>query len=147
MTKERHRAITPRRSGEPVKKLEAQFLNADLDLCLERRLPELLAALKRSVVVLHQTDTSASIELARDYRSLEETVAAYITLVESLSPTARRLWNQCDVRSVNVGVRAGTERSVGHFALSTHSIISLAKIGCSMEFTVYPPDDATNEDA
>ena len=118
---------------------DIRFLNVDLDLHLESGLTKLLEYFEQSVVVLHRTGPSASIELGANYESLEDTITNYMTLVESLSPAAKDLWNKCTVRCMNIDLQGGMKPRSAAFTLSHRSISNLSAVGCSIEITVYAP--------
>jgi hypothetical protein len=122
-----------------MRESKSHFLNVDLDIQLDSGLSELIDSARDSVIVLNQTQTSASIELAREYKSLEQTVAAYVALVESLSAPAKYLWSQCSIRSLNIGIQAGMSPQVERFNLSQSSLASIAAIGCEVEISIYAP--------
>jgi hypothetical protein len=64
-----------------------KFLNVDLDIRGNARDVEaFLSSIEPSVVVLSHAGQEASIELAKDFASLEETVLRLIDLVGALHP-------------------------------------------------------------
>ncbi len=117
------------------------FLNVDLDIRAASGLNEILTSIASSVVVLHQTEQDASIELAGNTASLEETVVSLVKLIESLAPNARKIWNLCEFRKFNIGVQAGKEPHAACFALSRTAISLLSAVQAEVVFTVYAPLD------
>jgi hypothetical protein len=104
----------------------------------------LLNYLGPSVLVLHQTAQDASVELNKTHSSLEEAVLNLISLVQSLPPQAKTLWNQCDFRRANIGIQAGDEPHEASFTLSSEILSLLASAQFEITFTVYAPSDRQN---
>ena len=116
-----------------------EFLNVDLDIRVQAGLAALLDAMGSSVVVLNQTGQTASVELNEENLSLEETTARLVELVNSLPPEAKTIWEQCELRSLNVGIRAGVEPHSSEFAISKETVSAIADAGFEVVFTVYAP--------
>ncbi|WP_065754187.1 hypothetical protein [Bradyrhizobium paxllaeri] len=114
-----------------------QFLNVDLDIRVQAGLQALLDAMGSSVIVLNQTAQTASVELNEDSLSLEETTAKLVELVNSLSPEARTIWGQCELRSLNIGIQAGVEPHSSEFAISKETVSAIADAGFEVVVTVY----------
>ena len=130
----------------PSREADTQFLDVDLDIRAERDLDALLEHFGDSVIVLHRTANLAVVELSDDYPTLEETIRGFATLVESLPVQERRMWDLCQSRSINIGIRAGNEPHSAEFAVSKELIGRLAAIGCEVAITVYaaPDSDGTS---
>jgi hypothetical protein len=122
-----------------MRRPKTHFLNVDLDIQLDSGLSALIDSAQESVIVLHRTETSASIELAQEYKSIDETVIAYVAFVESLSAPAKHLWSRCSIRSLNIGIQAGMSPQVERFNLSQSALASIAAIGCEVEISIYAP--------
>jgi hypothetical protein len=122
-----------------MRRPKTHFLNVDLDIQLDSGLSALIDSAQDSVIVLNRTETSASIELAQEYKSIDETVTAYVAFVESLSAPAKHLWSRCSIRSLNIGIRAGMSPQVERFNLSQSALASIAAIGCEVEISIYAP--------
>ncbi|KRR07233.1 hypothetical protein CQ12_00035 [Bradyrhizobium jicamae] len=116
-----------------------QFLNVDLDIRVQDGLETLLDAMASSVIVLNQTAQTASVELNESYLSLEETTAKLVELVNSLSSEARTIWEQCELRSLNIGILAGVEPHSSEFAISKETVSAIADAGLEIVVTVYAP--------
>jgi hypothetical protein len=116
-----------------------EFLNVDLDLRVEDGLDDLLDALGSSVIVLQRTAHQLSLEMDQPFVSLEETILAWVALVEKLPPRARRLWDQCERRSFNIGIQAEMSPDQMCFEMSKHTIMLLAEIQAEFVITVYAP--------
>ncbi|KRR25055.1 hypothetical protein CQ14_25605 [Bradyrhizobium lablabi] len=116
-----------------------QFLNVDLDIRVQGGLETLLDAMGSSVVVLNQAAQTASVELNAYDLSLEEAAARLAELVNSLSPEARTIWGQCELRSLNIGILAGVEPHSSEFAISKETVSAIADAGLEVVVTVYAP--------
>jgi hypothetical protein len=120
---------------------ETTFLNVDLDVRAKHGLEELLDSIKGSVIVLHRTTEEASVELNRNCSTPEEAIQHFVALIGSLAPEARRIWDQSEVRKMNVGIQAGNEPHAVSFAVSGQNVLKLAGIGGELVITVYAPTD------
>jgi hypothetical protein len=116
-----------------------KFLNVDLDLHAESGVEELLRYLDPFVVVLARTTVEATVELNEEHASLEETVVGFIRLVQSLPPHVRRMWDDCQMRRLNIGIQADTQPYAAFFSLSSATVALLADIQAEIMWTVYAP--------
>jgi hypothetical protein len=114
-----------------------EFLNVDLDIRVQAGLETLLDAMASYVIVLNQTAQTVSVELNESCSSLEETTAKLIELVNSLSPEAKTIWGQCELRSLNIGIQAGVEPYSSAFAISKETVLAIADAGFEVVVTVY----------
>ena len=104
---------------------KATFLNIDLDLRSRSGLPKLLDAFGKDVYVLHKRRDYASLEVSfGPTNTIDQVIRCYYKIFCKLSPAARRLWNQCQVRAFNIGFSGGTrpEHHCGVFSLSKKSL-------------------------
>jgi hypothetical protein len=115
------------------------FLNVDLDIRSQIGLEELLTSIASSVILLHQTENEASLELKQNFASVEETVVNFVEPIESLPTQARNVWNKCEFRKFNIGIQAGNEPHASSFALSSKTVSLLAGVQVGVIFTVYAP--------
>jgi len=117
-----------------------RFLNIDLDLRSKSNLKELLEAFGSTVIILnHEEEGCASIEIATDKHpvSIDEAILDYYNIINSLPTKARTIWNKCDVRSMNIGVQAGTNPYSKNFTLSKHTISLLSSINAEVVISIY----------
>jgi hypothetical protein len=122
------------------KKTVTKFLNVDLDIRAKTGdLDDFLRSIEPSVVVLHRTEQEASMELLREFPSLEETTVNLVRLTETLPSQARDIWNRLEFRRLNVGIRAGCEPRSASFAISAETVELLAGAEFEILFTVYAP--------
>jgi hypothetical protein len=125
----------------PAERSITEFLNVDLDLRSQSGLGALLEALEPAVIVLNETANSASVELIGEFTSLEDTVVHFISIIKEFSPAVNKIWNQCDFRTMNIGIQAGLGPHEAHFTLSSQAISLLASVHCEITFTVYAPPE------
>lgn len=79
-----------------------RFLNVDIDFRGDTGdLEDFLRPIETSVVVLNQTQREASVELAKEFLSLEETIVNLAEFVRPLPPEAKNIWNRFEFRKVN----------------------------------------------
>jgi hypothetical protein len=117
-----------------------KFLNVDCDIRGDARdLEALLRSIEASVVVLSHAGREASIELAKQCSSLEETISAFANLFVALRPEAKSIWDGLEFRSLNVGVQAAAVPYAASFAISVEAVESIAALGLEIVFTVYAP--------
>jgi hypothetical protein len=116
------------------------FLNADLDIRGNTdALENFLKWIETSVVVLNHTGQEASIELAAEFASLEQTVLRLIELIGALQPEPKNIWDRLDFRRLNVGIQAGCEPHAASFAISAKAVELMAALRFEILFTVYAP--------
>jgi hypothetical protein len=117
-----------------------RFLNVDLDIRGSTGdLEVLLRSIEASVIVLGHTDQEASLELAKEFASLEETVMRLIELIGALQSEGKNIWNRLEFRRLNVGIQAGSEPHAATFAISAKAVELLAALQFEIFFTVYAP--------
>jgi hypothetical protein len=118
-----------------------KFLNVDCDIRGDARdLEALLRSIEASVVVLSFAGREASIELAKEFSSLEETISAFANLVVTLRPEVKNIWHGLEFRRLNVGVQAAAAPYAASFAISVEAVKSIAALGLEIVFTVYAPN-------
>jgi hypothetical protein len=116
-----------------------QFLAVDLDLHARGGLDELVEAFGASVIVLQRTAHQLSLEMSFSSagETLDETLLGWASLIESLPPQARKLWDQCELRSFNIGIQAGKSPHQTGFRISERVVSLVSEIGSEIAITVY----------
>lgn len=121
--------------------MRTHFLNVDLDLVSRHDLSKLLAACSRSVIVHRDTVDrgvhTLCLALRRQPKDVGHAIRGYLALFESLPPSAKRLWNACSDRCLNVGVQAGPEPNYLELELSRVSIDRARTMHARVVFTIY----------
>jgi hypothetical protein len=116
------------------------FLNVDLDLQAQDGLDDLVDALGASVIVLQSSAHRLSLEMAEPFSSVEETLRGWTSLVERLSPEARRIWERCEFRCFNIGIQAGKGPQQECFMISKRAVSLFAGLQADIAMTVYAPE-------
>jgi hypothetical protein len=119
----------------------AHFLNVDLDLRAysEADAEALVYALGMSTVLLTCSGRFASFELRETTNSAADAIRAFTNLSEALPWAVRSIWDRCESRTMNVGVKAGTESFSVVFEFPSGIIDDLQRIGAGFAITVYSP--------
>jgi hypothetical protein len=123
-------------------KSSTEFLNIDLDLRAPSGLEDLLRFLEPSVLVMRQAAQEASIELNAEASSLEGTLVLWIELIQSLPEPVRAIWDQCEVRSMNIGIQGGIEPHAAYFTIPSETVRQLATLQIEIALTVYAASTA-----
>lgn len=120
------------------------FLNVDLEIRGDAHdVEEFLKPIEASVIVLRHSDQDASMELADQFASLDETLLGLFEFVGALQPDLRRIWQRFHVRRLNVGIQAGGKMHATEFAISAKVVEMIAALHFEIVFTVYAPAAAT----
>jgi hypothetical protein len=123
----------------PKEESVTQFLNVDLDIRARAGLEELLRSMAPPVIVLHQAEQFAVVELSENYPSLDETIVKLVELIKSLPVQARSIWDQCEERAISIGIQAGSEPHAATFAISSKTVLMLAEAKFEVIITTYAP--------
>lgn len=121
------------------------FLNVDLDIQAKSGLRVLLQAFGEAVIVLNdECEDFADVELAEQPQSIDDAILKFYNIIHILPQNARAIWNNCETRSMNIGIQAGTTPYSEHFRISDKTISRLAEINAEIVMTVYAPSDQDN---
>jgi hypothetical protein len=117
-----------------------RFANVDLDVASRADLAPLIAALAPRAFQLsafrRRGLNVATFELSRQPRDPDAGIRAFVSLIESLPPTARAVWKGATKRDFNVGVEAAERAQV--FTVLAETVVRAGRVGASISFTVYP---------
>jgi hypothetical protein len=116
------------------------FLNVDLELVTRGDVDALLAHWGSLVMLRDSVEDGARtiwIELEADYRAVEPTLDAFLSLVESLPDSLQRMWDDCDVRCFNIGIQSGTSPHAEVFSIASSILRRIAAVDADVVFTVY----------
>jgi len=113
-----------------------EFLNVDLDLRARVGLDELVAALAPAIAI-HKTECEATVELAEQPQSVEDAILQFAGIVQSLPQHLRSIWDQSEMRRMNIGIQGGAQPRESHFGLSDNALSRLVSIRADLLFTVY----------
>ena len=122
---------------------ETTFLNVDLDIWSRAPLDGLVAAFGKKVVVLsvgkEGKQHSAHLELGVSPGNADRTIRRFVSLVNSLPRSPRKMWDAARIRQLNVGVQAGTTPRAYELGLRPATVEAVARIGAQIAFTIYAP--------
>jgi hypothetical protein len=124
-----------------------RFSNVDLDVASRADLAPLMAALEPGAFCLDRSSfrrrgvSFASFELSHQPRNPDAGIRAFVSLVESLPPKARALWDRAIKRDFNVGVEAADRCQ--EFTVLAETIALAGRVDASITFSVYPTDPTT----
>jgi hypothetical protein len=116
---------------------QTEFLNVDFDISPAGSGLALVRALGATVIVLHKRKRFICLELARQPKSVDDAIQEFARLIEQLAAKARHVWDGCQSRTMNVGIRAGKRPHSAEFKLSQATIDALARIRADVVFTIY----------
>jgi hypothetical protein len=117
-----------------------RYLNVDLDITSRDDLQPLVQAFGRRVFVLHVDGSgrhSAGLEVAAMTKTADGTIRRFATLVRSLPPRARILWNRARSRDLNIGIQAGQDARAFTCFVGPDAVRAAADIGARIVITVY----------
>jgi hypothetical protein len=125
---------------------EASFLTIDLDVRSRRSLSPLMVAWPWAQRVDTGRSTSHMLILRPrdDSKTAEAAARVLLGHVETLSPLARRCWDNASKRTFDIGVQAGmARRSFEEVRFTPETLSRIAAIGARLQVTVYPPEATT----
>jgi len=120
------------------------YLNTDMDLASPEDLTGLAEAFKaKGIFPLHVTQGEdglwyARFEAGENYDQPETSIAAMLTVVESLNEPLRAIWSRCTRREFNMGYDCGSEPWAFEQGLSNALLGRMAALGASLRLTLYP---------
>lgn len=119
-----------------------RFSNVDLDVASRTDLAPLIAALEPEAFCLDGRSVRrrgmffARFELSRQPKNPDAGIRAFVSLVESLPPRVRAVWNGATQRDFNVGVESASRAQ--EFTVLAETVMSAGRVGSRISFTVYP---------
>jgi hypothetical protein len=117
-----------------------RFLNVDLDLkCGRGAKAELMRCLGSRMLLLHSEKDLAIFEHSQSPKTPEQGILLIAAVVRKLPRRARAQWNDCERRTMNIGVHAGTLPHEAHFPLGSEALRALTEMGADVLVTVYAP--------
>ncbi len=119
----------------------ALFLNVDLDLASSDGLEALVEAMKPYVIVLNNEQKQfVSLELSTvQPTTIDDAIARYALLVNQLAVEHRKIWNQCSMRRMSIGIQSHGSSHQSSFCISEESLALLCDLKAEVAFTVYAP--------
>jgi len=119
------------------------FLNVDLEITArsKSRLDSLAAEIGKRVMVLYSGPTTGkqyllTMEILGLSKGPDATIHALCSLVEKLSPAARRTWDSAK-KAFDVGYELQHSERSSRFALRPDTLQRVAKLGADLAVTYY----------
>ncbi|MBA3550494.1 MAG: hypothetical protein H0T76_28805 [Nannocystis sp.] len=119
---------------------EIDYITTDLEFDSPTSLDRIVAELEHAASIhLHERgDGRHSVALGVMVEgSPEQTVAHVCGLLEGLSPPARRIWDQCTRRVVDVAFESGTAPKCVAYTLPAELVRRVADLGMAIAVTIY----------
>jgi len=82
----------------------------------------------------------AAFEIAGGFADVNGAIRMFCTLVETLSPEARSVWDRSLSKTFSVGLQSGNSDARLETAIEPRIVERVAQIGASISFVVYPID-------
>jgi hypothetical protein len=121
------------------------FLNVDLEIESASKLHSLAAAMGKRVAVLHSGPASKpkrhllALESARSLKNPDATIHALCSVVESLPPAERRVWQKAR-KEFDIGYELRASERSARFSLRPDTLERVAKLGATLTVTYYRGD-------
>ena len=124
--------------------METNYLNTDLDVLADFDLTPFTDELERKGMLLLDVSKrldgtwSARLEEGGQSNNPEDTCAALLKVIESLTPEYRAIWSRCTLREFNLGYDCGLEPWAFQSGISAEIVRRIADLGASLRVTLYP---------
>jgi hypothetical protein len=120
------------------------FCNVDLDIESKSDLAVLETELGRNVIDLGPGPVSPGcfllrLEIVPEYETPDDTICAFCSLLERLSPKAKRAWRSAHKKEFDVGHDIVKGQLASQFSLRTETLKRLSGLGATLGITFYHP--------
>lgn len=117
-----------------------EFITIDLDIASNNDINSLVKELSAHTIFMHYEvykdgSHNASFESHKD--SIDNIIEDFHTILTNLSPTSKKMWNECFKRSFNIGFNSGLEPYSIQSSLSNKLLHKITELGGSIEITIY----------
>ncbi|HTC94483.1 MAG TPA: hypothetical protein VK699_13675 [Terriglobales bacterium] len=121
---------------------ETHFLNVDVDVWSKFPLDQLIVALGDEVFVhyvgLEGERYGAHFSLSHSFQKDADTLTRRLaTLITNLPRTARKLWNNAQVRQFNIGMQSGVKPPSHKICIKKQTLEAVVRVGGSIVVTTY----------
>jgi hypothetical protein len=118
------------------------FLNVDLDVESKSDLTILATELGRNVIDLGPGPVSPGcfllrLEIVPEYPTPDDVICAFCSLLERLSPKAKRAWRFAHKKEFDVGHEVVDGQLASQFSLRTETLKRLSGLGATLGITFY----------
>ena len=123
---------------------ESVFANVDLDIYSSQDLRPLVNAFGKKVIEMWvgkvRTTYEAHLELGwRKKQTPTSIILVFCSLIESLKPSKRQLWDAAKTKSFDIGIHAPPRNHHYWSAVSPEAVRAAADMGAQIAFTIYGP--------
>jgi len=124
--------------------MKAHFRNVDLEIRSASKLNPISTAMGTRVIVLYsgplpQKRHFLALESSTQFKGPEETIDALCDVVESMPPSARRIWDRSH-RKFHVGYELRSSELMSQFSLNSDILGRISKLGATLAVTYYRGD-------
>ena len=121
---------------------EPNFCNVDLDIESKSDLTVLKTELGRNVIDLGPGPINPGcfllrLEIVPEYETPDDTICAFCSLLERLSPKAKRAWHSAYKKEFDVGHDVVESQLASQFSLRTETLKRLSALGATLGITFY----------
>ena len=125
--------------------MQPYFLNVDLEIQSASNLDALVSAMGKRVLIMYSGPGTVrrhllALEISRCYKSADATIRAFCNIVESLPPSARKVWNKSH-KEFDVGYELRVSEKSSRFSLGAHTLGRVARLGAFLTVTYYRGDE------
>ncbi|QDU79408.1 hypothetical protein Pla110_11180 [Polystyrenella longa] len=122
------------------------YITTDLDLYSPQSFHSLRRELERQCLLLHyheheERESFAVVEciLEEESPTAEQEITQLLDVIVKLNSNARKEWNNCSKRVLNLGFRTGDNSRFHAYKcdISESLVRQAAVLGCSIEITIY----------
>jgi len=117
-----------------------EFLNMDLDIESEENIDSIIEEFGDHVSIMRNEKENnlfyASFETFLNEEN--DIIEKYVSLINSLSPLTRKIWDKCIKKEFDFGYESGIVPNNFHSRINTNSVAQLASVGGNISITIYP---------
>jgi hypothetical protein len=123
---------------------ETAFANVDLDIYSKEDLRPLVDAMGDRVIEMWVGRVRRTYEAHLEFgwkkkQTPTSIILGFCSLVESLTPSKRKLWNTAKRKSFDIGIHAPPRNHHYWSAVSTEAVHAAANVGAQIAITIYGP--------
>jgi hypothetical protein len=128
--------------------MDIRYLNTDLEIESAHDLSLIVEEFGEDVLVHHHGEingyqhASCSSGSAGMYAEADGTINDLCSLIENLSPAARKVWDGCCTRRFDIGYESGTAPRSFSSEVRAATVQRVAALGGSLVVTIYPVRDS-----
>ncbi len=120
-----------------------RFLNVDLEIESRSDLAELKRSIGGSVIDLGRGPVAPGcfqlrFETVPEYPTADDTICAFCSCLEALSPKAKRAWRSAHRKVFDIGCEMAGRIQPSQFFIRNETLKRAAALGAAISVTVYP---------